>query len=163
MPAPLLVSAKHFCDAPIHSAAVSAAFGRLYIGSRSDDERRLNLLVATLDGGRIVGRERRYPDSPLPLPPSTISAIESVIVHDELRKLFLVASLRAASPPAEERLLTVYDLDPATGEPRGEPRAYRLPGFNFAYAVARHPVKPVVYVGARFRRSAASRSTIWIL
>ncbi|KYG07397.1 hypothetical protein BE21_29535 [Sorangium cellulosum] len=52
---PILLASEIFCAPAIHSAAVSVAYGRLYLGARSEDERRPNLLVATLTGGRTSG------------------------------------------------------------------------------------------------------------
>lgn len=130
--------------------AVSPQGKRIYIGEKSSrDFQRLNLTVLTVNQNSVVdGKPRRYADTVVPLPPNTHATVTDLLPDARHRKLYVSSILASdkAETLAENRLLSVYDLD-ANGEPVGKPRAYDSGNAQKSLlALARHPSRDLLYM-----------------
>lgn len=141
-------------DFQIASIAVNANASRVYLGLRnSHDLLRRNLLVVTVDeAGQVVGEKRRYRDSSFDLPAifDVTSNVETLLVDPIYHKLYLGLRVDPQEATEETRLLTVYALDPSSGEPLGMPITYNCRNgtktLTIVHGLVRHPLLNLLYV-----------------
>lgn len=132
----------------IRTVVLSANGRRAYLGRyASYDSHRLNLLVVPLDeNGKPTARPARYADSVVPLPDGAHSSVQALFLDEVRHKLYVSTGVNLAERTAENRYLSVYDLD-ADGDPVGAARGYATANpFNSIMAMARHPRLPLLYL-----------------
>jgi len=129
-----------FIGAVVHDPALN----KLYVGTRSRDEKRHGLMVFDVKpDGKVEDDPRRYSDSLETLPFDHWAIVNAIMLDKKHHKLWLGVG---DSHGLTVKTLTVYDLDDK-GEPTGEPKTFANGNPNKATnVIALHPRLNRLYV-----------------